>query len=212
MNRMIHAGLAIFMGCSLSGCGTAVKTIQDKSRSNREGVFSEITEKAETPGGAAELIVRANIKTHHEGFYSLESSGSPHGKPTYLFIANIDGQVARWEVVGVAADNRTLEPENGPEAGNGMNYQLEKRIRLQPGTHEVFFSLPGDEYFVTRSISLREGKMNVLEFKPIYNKKRYPRKRTFVKGISTFDVWFNGELLADRSSSPSEDEKTRPGR
>lgn len=184
----------------LAGCGTASRAIQEKSESGRVDVFAEVENDGAIPPGLSELTIRANIKTHIEGYYILESKKSPHGKQKYPFLINIDGQAARWDVDG-AEDIKPVYDTDGktsrdPEAGEGLNYMLEKKVRLSAGKHTMFFGLPGDKYFTEAEISLKEGETNTLVFKPIYRTRRIPsRIPTFLKGIYRYEVFLNGELL-----------------
>ncbi len=182
------------------GCGTTAKEIQMRTQSNKTDVFTEVRDEGTIPKGFAELTIKANIKTHIEGYYMLESKESLHGKEKYPFVVNIDGQAARWEVDGIKdvkpaydADGKT---SRDPEAGEGFRYVLEKKIRLRAGTHKVFFGLPEDKFSIEVEISLKEGEINILEFKPIYRTKSIPtRIPTFMKGIGRYEVFLNNHKI-----------------
>jgi len=184
----------------LTGCSATVKEIQMKSQSEKANVFTETKENESIPRGFAELIIKANIKTHVEGYYILESKESQHGKQQYPFLVNIDGQAGRWEVDGIkdvkpayTADGKT---SRDPEAREGFKYVLEKKIRLLTGSHRVFFGLPEDNYSTEVEISLKEGEMNILEFRPIYRTKSIPtRIPTFLKGIDKYEVFLNDRII-----------------
>ena len=185
----------------LAGCGTAAKDIQIKSQSKETNVFTEIRDGGPIPKGFADLIIKANIKTHIEGYYILESKESQHGRQKYPFIVNIDGQAARWEVAGIKdvkpAYNADGKTSRNPDAGEGFKYVLEKKIRLHAGSHRVFFGLPEDNYSTEMEISLKEGEMSMLEFKPIYRTKRIPtRIPTFMKGIDKYEVFLNEKQIS----------------
>lgn len=182
------------------GCGTTAKEIQARTQSDKTGVFSETKGDEPIPKGFAELTIKANIKTHIEGYYILESKESQHGKQKYPFVVNIDGQAARWEVDGIKdvkpaydADGRT---SRDPEAREGIKYDLEKRLKLSGGAHKVFFGLPEDNYFREVEITLKEGEAYVLEYRPVYRYKTYPaRIPTFLKGIDKYEVLLNGKQV-----------------
>jgi hypothetical protein len=184
----------------LSGCGTASREIQQKSQSEKTDVFTEVKDGGTIPKGFADLVIKANIKTHIEGYYILESKESLHGKEKYPFLVNIDGQAARWEVEGIKdikpaydADGKT---SRDPEAREGFKYVLEKKIRLNQGSHRVFFGLPEDKYSTEVEISLKEGEMSILEFKPVYRTKKIPtRIPTFLKGIDKYVVLVNDKQI-----------------
>lgn len=200
MSRLLIFFVAALMGLSLFGCGTTVKEIQSKSQNDKTVVFSEIKVDEAIQKGSANLIIKANIKTHVEGYYILESKESLHGKEKYPFIVNIDGQAVRWEVDGVKdvkpaydADGKT---SRDPEAREGLKYILAKKLRLAAGTHKVFFGLPEEKYSTEVEISLKEGEAGTLEFKPIYKYKTNPtRIPTFMKGISKYEVFLNGKQI-----------------
>ena len=200
MKRLLIFFVAILTGLSLPGCGTTAKEIQMRSQSEKTDIFTEVKDGSAIPHGFAELIIKANIKIHVEGYYILESKESLHGKEKYPFLVNIDGQAARWEVEGIKdikpaydADGKT---NRDPEAREGFKYVLEKKIRLGGGMHKVFFGLPEDNYSIEVEISLKEGEMSILEFKPIYRTKKIPtRIQTFIKGIDKYEVFLNEKQM-----------------
>jgi len=200
MNRLLILFAAILTGLSLLGCGTTAREIQARSQSEKADVFTEVKGNETVHRGFVELTIKANIKTHIEAYYILESKESLHGKDKYPFLLNIGGQAVRWEVDGIKdvkpahdADGRTSRE---PEAGEGFRYVLEKKLRLHAGTHKVFFGLPEDNYSTELEISLKEGEMSILEFKSIYRTKRIPtRIPTFLKGIDKYEVFLNDKKI-----------------
>jgi hypothetical protein len=175
---------------ALAGCGATAKMISAKSQSERTDSFKEVTGSEAIPAGYADVIIRASIKTHLEGYYICESKRSAHGKSAYPFLINIDGQAALWNVAGVKhelppyVDGRT---SRDPEAGDGMKYVLEKKVRLAAGMHKVFLGLPEESYYIIADISVKSGGSYVLEFMPDYRYKTLPmRIPTFVKGIGSY--------------------------
>jgi hypothetical protein len=185
--------LPLIILIALTGCGTAAKEIQIKSRSERTGVFTEINKAAPPVQGFVDVTIKASIKTHLEGYYVLESRNSVHGKQGYPFLINIDGQAATWTAEG-KKDTLPLYDKDGktshdPDAGEGIKYVLEKKIRLRAGVHKVFLGLSADDYFKEVEITLEEGVPLILEFKPIYNYKTHPtRISTFLMGIKEYEV------------------------
>ncbi|MCL4477189.1 MAG: hypothetical protein M1508_13375 [Nitrospirae bacterium] len=200
MKKLILAIGTVLLLSSLLGCGTAAKEIQSRSLGEKLDVFTEISNESEIPKGFADLIINANIKTHIEGYYVLESKESLHGKPGYPFVINIDGQGIKWKVDGVKdirpayeADGKT---SRDPEAGEGLKYVLEKKIRLHAGTHKVFLGFPEENFFAEGEVTLTEGGENILEFKPVYRYKTHPtRIPTFLKGIKEYEVYLNGNKI-----------------
>lgn len=191
---------SIVLAGIIAGCGTTAREIQAKSQSGRNNVFIEVKGDEPIPTGFAALTIRANIKTHIEGYYIFESKESLHGKEKYPFVVNIDGQAVRWEVSGVKdvkpaydADGKT---SRDPEAREGIKYELVKKVRLTAGAHKVFFGLPEEKYAADVDILLKEGETSTLEFKPAYRTKRIPmRIRTFLNGIDSYQVFLNDKRI-----------------
>lgn len=184
----------------LAGCGAAAKTIAARSASERTDVFTEVTGAETIPDGYADVSISAEIKTHLEGYYKGESKETAHGKESYPFLFNIDGQAVAWKAPGqkhvlpkYEADGKT---SHDPEAGEGMKYVLNKKIRLRAGAHKLFFGLPEDEYYLEADIVLPEGKASVLELKPKYWHKHVPtRIPTFFRGVSKYILSLNGAVI-----------------
>jgi hypothetical protein len=192
--------VVMFSGLSFVACGTAAKEMHTRSQSHKADIFTEVKDGGAIPKGFAELTIKADIKTHIEGYYALESKASQHGKQKYPFLITIDGQTALWEVDGVEDIKPAYNPDGktswDPEAGEGLKYILEKKVRLTAGTHNVFLGLPEDNYSIEVEISMKEGETGTLEFKPIYRTKRIPaRVPTFLRGIHRYDVFLNGEMV-----------------
>ncbi len=204
MKKMIQLMLSFITGITLIGCGATAKEIRAKSLSERSDVFHEVKEEGITPKGFVDVVIKASIKTHLEGYYALESKESLHGKPGYPFVLNIDGQSATWKVDG-QKDIKPKYDEKGktipdPEAGEGMKYVLEKKIRLTAGSHRLFFGLPEDDYAFEADILLKEGELNILEFQPVYKSKRMPyRMPTFLKGIQRYEMFLDGNPIQLKS-------------
>jgi hypothetical protein len=179
----------------LAGCGATAKMIQTKSQSERTDVFRELPGGGSIPAGYADLVIKASIKTHLEGYHRDESGDSAHGKDAYPFLINIDGQAVLWKAEGKKhelpkyVDGVT---SRDPEAGNGVKYSLEKKVRLTAGTHKVFFGLPEEPYYTETEISVASGNAYVLEFKPRYwHKHLATRIPTFLRGVNTYEMSFS---------------------
>jgi len=196
MKRYTTVIMALPMLAILLGCGATAKMITARSQSDRVDIFQEISGGEPIPAGYADLVIKASIKTHLVGYYGDESIESAHGKEFYPYLINIDGQAVHWNVQGkrhelpVKVDGTT---SRDPEAGTGMKYVLEKRVRLAAGMHKVFFGLPEEPYYAIADIALKSGESHTLEFKPKYGHKHVPVWRsTFLKGIYMYEVSLDG--------------------
>ncbi len=195
-NRITISMIAVSL-VLMVGCGATARMIAAKSQSERTDVFTEVTDTGARPQGSADMIVKVNIKTHEAGYYIAESGESLHGKPGYPFVLNIDGQAAVWKVDGQKevkpAYDEQGKTSKDPEAGTGVKYVLEKKIRLRPGVHKVCFGLPEDEYHAEADVTLREGEEAELEYKPRYRYKTLPtRIPTFLLGLDMYEIYLNG--------------------
>jgi hypothetical protein len=153
-------------------------------------------EETTLPKGFVDLTITSSIKTHLEGFYLLESKDSLHGKPGYPFVLNIDGQAVTWKVDGQEEDTPPYD-ESGkisPEGGDGMRYNLQKKILLRVGAHNVFFALPEEELLLRFEFELQAGKSNVLEFRPVY-RHHGKQPRHFSHGVAEVEVVLNGNVI-----------------
>lgn len=179
--------LSILLIC----CG-ASKTIALKSQSDRSDVFREVTTTEALPAGYADVIIRADIKTHLKGYYIGESAESAHGKASYPYLVNIDGQAVLWKAEGikhVLPEYENCKTSLDPEAGTGMKYSLEKEVKLAAGTHTVFLGLPEEPYYTVTEITVNSGGYYVLTFRPEYRYKRLPtRIPSFLQGISRYEA------------------------
>jgi hypothetical protein len=200
MKIVLKLMMAIIAGAVLVGCATTEKEITRMSQSERTDVFTEVQAESAAPAGFVGLLIKASIKTHLKGYYAFESKLSVHGKPGYPFLVNIDGQAVLWKVDG-QKDTIPRYDEKGhtshdPDAGMGMRYNLEKRVRLAAGPHKIFFALPGELYYTEATVSLKEGESSVLEFKPRYREKTNPtRIPTFLEGIESYEILLNGQIF-----------------
>lgn len=198
MKGLLRYVLLAILGIALIGCSGGLREITAKSQSERAGVFKEAQDSGPAPQGVAEVILKAEIKTHLEDHYLLEKAGTYHGAPRYPMLVNIDGQATTWEVEGQKESAPTYidkSVKRNPERGEGMKYSLSKRIWLSPGSHQVFFGLPGDRVFREVVIMVEEGKPSVLEFKPVYRRYR-TQGPIFTRGVSRLKAFWNGKLLS----------------
>ena len=197
MINLIKIFSGLILGIALAGCALSKDIIITKSQSERSDIFEEIQEPGPPPNGWADLKIKASIKTHLENYYFSESKGSPHGKPEYPFLVNIDGQAALWNVKG----RTEVTPEcdenrkRNPEGGEGMRYVLSKKVRLASGLHKLFFGLPGEDYFTELNIKLLEGEVNSFEFQPGYRSRRGRETQSFLHGVKKGQVFLNGNLI-----------------
>jgi len=209
MKQVMIPIVLLIIGIALTGCGVTAKEIQAKSFGERTDIFYEVREEGVPHKGFVDVVIKASIKTHHEGYYVLESKKSLHGKAGYPFVLNIDGQAVTWKVDG----HEDIKPKYDgkekavpdPEAGEGMKYILERKIRMAAGPHRIFFALPEDDYALEAIIVFKEDGSNTLEFKPVYKSERkyysirkserMKRNETFLKGIKGLEIFLNGNPI-----------------
>lgn len=195
MKNITRLAIMGFLIVAFAGCGITSREIKMKSRSERTDVFSEVKE-GMPPKGFADLLIKVSIKTHLERYYLLESKGSLHGKQVFPFVVNVDGQAAIWEVEG-EKEITPVRDERGrrtPEGGEGMRYNLEKKIRLSAGSHKVFFALPGEGHSREFEITLKEDESHTLEIKPVY--RIDSRKvQSFLNGVRASEMFLDGKVI-----------------
>lgn len=200
MKNPIRFVIVISVVAILAGCGATTREITRMSQSERTDVFIEVPAEGAAPDGFVDLVIKANIKTPLKGYYILESKTSTRGNSGYPFLFNIDGQAVLWKVDG-KKETIPLYDENritsrDPEAGEGMNYILERKVRLAAGPHKIVFGLPEEAYLTVVEVSLREGGPSTVEFKPSYRYKTNPtRIPTFLRGIHRYDALLNGQQV-----------------
>lgn len=179
----------------LVGCGLAAKKIDLKSQSQKTDVFSEVKKEGIPAKGFADLIIKTSIKTHVGGYYFIEPRKTFHGQEEYPILINIDGQAMTWKLKGQKEVIPNQKGNHNPEEGEGMRYELNKRIRLALGPHQIFFGLPGEKVYKEIHLTFREGIMNVLEFKPIYRTGSGESTRSFMHGVDGGELFFNGNNI-----------------
>lgn len=181
----------------ISGCAESSALIKASSTSIRTDVFKELNDGGSIPLGYADLRIASSLKTHKPGIYS---SKDIHGTPDYKLLLNIDGQAVQLQG---SLREENIEPRGlrDAEAGEGIRYQFDKRVRLNAGTHKVVIAILADDVAVERVISLPEGSSNSLVLEPVY--KTTPGKRrpasygvtSFQEGIRGFQVILNGKPI-----------------
>ena len=196
MNRHEKWMILVTIGITLAGCGAATKEIARMSQSEKTGVFNEVISEGPAPAGYADVIIRSSVKTPVAGYYPVEAKRSA---AAYPFVVNIDDQAVQWQVEGqkhVLPEYVDGKTSRDPEAGEGMIYTLEKKVRLAAGSHRVFLGLPEESQFTTKDISVKSGGLYTLEFRPEYRYKTHPtRIPTFLKGVDKFDVMFKEIII-----------------
>ncbi len=133
MNRQTNLMFLIAIGIILTGCGVATKDIARMSQSEKTDVFTEVISGESAPAGYGDVVIKASLKTPLAGYYPLESKSSARGKEIYPFVLNMDGQAVHWQVEGqkhVLPEYVYGKTSRDPEAGEGMKYLLEKKVRL----------------------------------------------------------------------------------
>lgn len=200
MRKVITVSFIGMLILILAGCAASGTIIRQKAQSERTDIFTEIGTHNESESGFAVLNIKVTIKTHLEGYYFLESQELMCGKPDYPILMNISGQARTWRLEGeyeiLPRYNRDGSTSLAPDAGEGIKYVLEKKLRIPVGAHKIFIGLPNEGCFKEVIIDLQEGKTYALEFKPVYKYKTHPvRIPSFMRGIEKFAVYLNGESL-----------------
>lgn len=197
MKKIFISMVVLLVGLLMTGCAG----MQQKTHSHDSKVagdtFVEASGEA-LPAGFGDLVIRTAIKTHPEGFYPMESASSHHGTDHYPFTVTVGAQSATWSVTGVQSDTPKYAPDgstpNDPEAGPGMRYALDKRLRLKPGTYDMRLDLPDDNVTSIAKVTIQDGKSVIIEFKPVYRNKTFPvLMPSYRKGINSLEVYIDGK-------------------
>ena len=194
ITKMVMVGVLVVV---LAGCGYTAKNVQQKTFNTRTGVFTELGNGEIPERNFAVVIIKASLKTHVEGYYWLESKDSPCGKARYPFIFNIAGQTVLWNTQGqkecLPCYDQDGKTSHDPDAGEGVKYILDKKIKIRPGTYKWVLDLPNENFSREVEISLQGGKSYFLEFKPVYKEKTLPtRIPNFIRGIKGYQVYLDG--------------------
>lgn len=134
----------------------------------------------------SDLIVYAHIKKR-----SLPARGGAEEKP-YTFLISIDGREFRETVKGV----RETVSDTVEERGEGVRYELAKRLRLDPGIYEI--ALKNEEGISAKvKIELEGARIYSLRFEPVYRSftRKFGFPRSFRYGISGFTVFRDGKRV-----------------
>ena len=196
MKRLFVVVMLISIALPFIGCAIPSKEIKRESQKDGAVVFSEVKEESPIPKGFAEVLIKASIKTHEEGFYWFEPKKSIHGKPGYPFLVNIDGQIVTWKVDGKKEDIPPYDEQGNKnyEGGVGVRYALERKIRLPGGSHTIALKLPAEKLTTKMEIVLKADRSHVLEFKPFY-KHHKKHASTFLCTIAGYDVFLDEKLM-----------------
>jgi hypothetical protein len=187
MKRVMVSVLMTFGLIGLIGCSAASRDFAAKSQTARSDIFEEVSATEALAPGFADLTVKASLKTHLPGEGSLfEPKNCGHGGPSYPFTLNVDGQAVTWEAPG--------RRDYSHETADCMYYELEKRIRLRPGSHQISFAAPGENSGKTVTVNLQEGRLYSLEFEPIYPRHKFGPP-CFQMGFLGFNATMNNISL-----------------
>jgi len=164
-----------------------------KSQSERTDIFREVSGEGPAPKGLVDLIIKASVKTHVEGYYFFEPEKTFHGQPDYPFLVNIDGQAVIWRAERRKETTPVYDGQGRRdlEGGEGIRYILNKRLRLSPGPHHLIFGLPGEDFLREVTLTLIGDEVQVIEFKPVYRAKRGDAGRSFLNGVSGGQLFLN---------------------
>ena len=196
MNRTSIILFSALLVALFSGCGSALKEINAKSLSTRSDVFVEIKNGEAIPSGYANAIIIVSIKTPPIGYYLWESKDSFSGKPGFPFVFNIDGQAAVWKIDGQEEVTPPYDQKGEKilDGGRGIRYILNKKISLTTGPHKLFFGVPEDEYVGEFVIFVKDG-VSTLEFKPVYRGDHQRTAPSFLNGIQSFELFYDGSPM-----------------
>ncbi len=162
----------------------------------RNGPITEVSSLTAPTPGMVDLLIRASIKTHIEGFYPLESD-SAHGKTEFPFVLVIDDMKFEWKDMGL----REVLPwcdEKGnrvAEGGEGIRYSMERKFLLNPGLHRIILKLPTEKRAITVPVELTTDAVPyILEFRAVHST---PGSRTFgfMHGVTDLAAFLNGVPL-----------------
>jgi hypothetical protein len=199
MNKLKKLIILISAAITLAGCVSTTQEIVRRTKSTRSDVFVEVPAKSSIPPEFVDLIIKASIKIPLDRHYALGSTRPVQEKPGYPFLVNIDGQAVLWRVGGQKESVSLYDKgytSRDPDAGEGVKYNLEKKIRLSPGLHKVFFGLPNEDFLSEFKVLLNNSESQVIEFKPLYHYKTYPvRIPTFLKGLDRYEAVLNGQVV-----------------
>ena len=180
----------------VAGCAESSALIRANNTSMRVDVFEEITNGTIIPKGFADLHFTATLKTHKPGVYSVKDI---HGTSDYKMLLNIDGQAVQLQGT-LQAESSEATNLRDTEAGEGIRYRFDKKLRLKPGTHKVVLAIPADDLAIERVITLTDGSNNSLVLEPVYRRTPVkPRigigKTSYQEGIRGISLTLNGKAM-----------------
>ncbi|HEY3309245.1 MAG TPA: hypothetical protein VGJ93_12385 [Desulfuromonadaceae bacterium] len=146
--------------------------------------------------GYADLNIYSSVKTHKPGIYSSKDA---HGTPDFKLLLSIDDQpvVLQGRLQKDDGEKRHL---HDPEAGEGVRYHFDQKVRLKTGTHKIVVVIPEDDLKIEKEISISEGRHS-LALEPIYGSIPVKRQAglfgstSFREGIRTIRLVLNGKPL-----------------
>lgn len=108
----------------------------------------------------------------------------------YTLTLSINGKELKESILGI-------EKREADAVGQGIYYELKKRIRLKPGSY-TFGLKPEDAKPAEIRLSLEGGRLHTLDFKPIYGPIAAGRIKNFRYGIKYYKISFDGaEILTE---------------
>jgi hypothetical protein len=191
--KMMFLAIALTMA---SGCAEKSALIKANSTSVHTDIFEELTNAGIAPQGFTDLRITATLKTHLPG---IHSGADIHGTPDYKLLLNIDGQAVQIQG-SLQEENKDSQGHRDSEAGKGIRYQFNKKLRLRSGTHKMVIALPADDLAEEREITLPEGN-NSLVLEPRYRatsimqRPGFHGQTSFSKGIKGVWVILNGKTI-----------------
>lgn len=193
MKKILLSTASMVLGFALVGCVASSQEIKLHSESLRADVFKEVKGEELQPG-FADVIIKTSLKTPvQQPSADNKSQITTPGNEGCPFLLNIDGQAVQWVVDGQKETAPFIDAsgKHNQEGGEGIKYVLEKKIRLKAGTHKVFFGLSALNYYKQFEIAVHEGKIYVVELKPVYSWKHRNMVRSFEKGLAYYEISVN---------------------
>jgi len=181
----------------LGGCAVNDELVKKSMDSNRADVFVEVANEGAIPSGFADLEVALSVKTHADGAFKKRDF---HGTPYYKLLLNVDGQA----VLVQGTLRKEITEANNPrdsEAGDGIRYVFNKKIRLAAGSHNVIVALPADDVAAERRLLLADGKLNKLVAVPVYSTSQEKSRITsntassFKQGVRSIMLIYNNSNI-----------------
>lgn len=142
----------------------------------------EVALDSQLPGeGFSDLIIQSQIKKNMS--WKLK---------TYFFTFKLEREKYVKEVKGTVEEKSDIT--NGTV--QGVYFSTTVRFRLSVGKHTILFDSPEKFRPVVVSVVVMRGKLNSLEFRPVYAYSK--KEKTFRDSLSEFEAIFNGERIPIR--------------